>query len=213
MPDKIHFIAIVDLPLALATVLAFILHFNAWARVNNTDTSVDLSTRLPAARIRVVCLFAVIVGLCWTADLAVWAVFAFLLAIGAVIALLTASQGGEFLLVIAAYLIREWAFGFPQLVLHPPRQSRGAICSTPPGDDSPLIGRSGLVAAPLRPCGKIECDGAVWPAKADDGRYVDPGTKVVVTGLQNGTFVVRVTNTEQPPDHDAVNRSGQAHVS
>jgi hypothetical protein len=66
--------------LALVTVLAFILHFNAWARANNTDTSVDLAARLPAARIRVVCLFAVIVSLCWMADLAVWAVFAFLLA-------------------------------------------------------------------------------------------------------------------------------------
>jgi hypothetical protein len=219
MLDKLHFVAMVDLPLALATVLALILHFNSWARANDADISVDLAARLAAARIRVVCLFAVIVGLCWIADFAVWAVFAFLLGIGVAIALLAGGQaaGGEFLLGWAGYLIREWAFGFPQLVLHPPEKSRMTRHGTPAGDDSPLIGKSGLVAAPLRPCGQIECEGAVWPARAEDGRYVDAGTTIVVTGLQSGVFLVRITNTEQwsaqMAENPAVNRSGPSHAS
>ena len=199
MLDKLHFIAKIDLPLAVATVLGLILHFNAWARTEDVDTNVDLSTRLPAARIRVVCLFAAIVGLCWVADLAVWAVLAVPLVIGVAIAVFLGGppDGSGIFLLFAAWAIREWAFGFPQIVLHPPRRTRRTTHGPSPGDDDPLIGETGLVASPLRPCGRIECAGAVRPARAEDGRYVDAGTKIVVTGLENGTFLVRTTYTEQ----------------
>lgn len=202
MLDKLHFLATIDLPLAAATVLGFILHFNAWARANDADTNVDLSTRLAAARVRVVCLFAAIVGLCWVADLAVWAVFAVPLGVGVAVVLLLGGppDGSGIFLLFAVWAIREWAFGFPQVVLHPPSRTRSTTHGPPPGDDDPLIGETGLVASPLRPCGQIECAGAVRPARADDGRYVDAGTPIVVTGLQNGTFLVRIANTEQPSD-------------
>jgi membrane protein implicated in regulation of membrane protease activity len=196
--EKIQFAPAIDVPLTLLVLAGFLLHSQSWARREDVDATVDLSARLPTARFRLISLFVAILGICWACNIAVWSLFAFLLGVGIVVALLFGGdvEGGGIFLFFAAYAIREWAFGFPHLVLEPPRQERMTTHGMPPSDDNPLIGKSGIVASPLRPCGEIECDGTVWPAKADDGQLIDAGIKVVVTGLQNGIFLVRIPNTE-----------------
>jgi membrane-bound ClpP family serine protease len=196
--DKIQFAPAIDVPLTLLVLAGFLLHIRSWAQRKDIDTTVDLKARLPRARFRLILLFVAFLVFCWVCNIAVWSLFAFLFAAGVVVALLFGGDidGAGMFLFVAAFAIREWAFGFPQLVLHPPSQIRVTTHETPPSDDNPLIGKSGIVASALRPCGEIECDGSVWPAKADDGKLIDAGTKIVVTGLQNRIFLVRITDTE-----------------
>lgn len=191
MLEKLHFAAAIDLPLAAATLLGFLLHFNTWAHSNTADTSVDLAIRLPAARFRVVCFFVGLVLLCWITNFAVWAVFALLLALGFAVSMLAGGEGdgGGVFLLFARYAIREWAFGFPQLVLQPPQSTEKD------SDDSPsrdiLSGMRGRTVSPLRPCGEADVEGRVVPVMSDDGELLDAGKEVVVIGKRNGIFRVR----------------------
>ena len=184
--DKIAFAPLIDLPLAVLTTAAFIWHFNKWASSNDLDTGVDVAARLPAARMRVITLFAVILLLCWLLNLAVWSIFALLLGIGIAIAFITSGDidGGAFGLWGAAYLIREWAFGFPQLILHPP--SPTASLSNPDGRDGELIGKTGTATSPIRPTGDVEIDGVTISVSSADGRLIETGTHVKVTAYRNG---------------------------
>lgn len=191
MPENLHFAFEIDLPLAAATLVGFILHFNYWARSKTADTSLDLTARLPAARLRVIGFFAALVFFCWITNIAVWAVFGFLLALGIAISILAGGEGdasGMFLM-FAGYAIREWAFGFPQLILHPPqfaeRDSKDAQ------ELNSLAGMRGTTVSPLRPCGEAELDGRVVPVMSDNGQLMDEGTNVIVTGKRNGIFCVR----------------------
>ncbi len=113
--DKLAFNSIIDLPLSFLTIVAFVLHFNTWAKNRPVDINVDLQSRLPTARVRVVGLLIAIVGVCWFTNLSVWAIYALLLILGLVIAMLMGDGGDDSALVVLfiAYLIREWAFGFP----------------------------------------------------------------------------------------------------
>lgn len=191
MFDRLHFFAIVDLPLAVGTLLGFILHFNAWSRAKTADTTVDLSARLAVARIRVAFLFAAIVCLCWLTDFAFWAVFAILLGIGFVIAIPIGLDvtGGYFLLLYAAYAIREWAFGFPQLILHPACETSKNVQNDEPKQE--MTGQQGTAVSPLRPCGEAEFDGQAASVVSETGEFLDVGTAVTITGKRNGLFCVR----------------------
>ncbi len=192
MLDKLHFNALVDLPLAAATLIGFFAYFQAWTHTDDVDITVDLSSRLPKACFRVTCLIAVIVAVCWVIGFAVWAIFAFLVAIGLALGALSladVSGGGIIPPVLTAHAIREWAFGFPQLVLHPPGEKRTGAQQGEPNDE--LVGRQGATVSPLRPCGEAIFDGKRLSVISESGEFLDVGTDVAVVGRRSGQVCVR----------------------
>lgn len=189
----------IDLPLFGITVVAFVWHFNRWAFRRDIDTSIDLTSVLPAARFRVVALLAAILLFCWLADFAVWAVFAFLVGIGLAV---TAVTGGDLSgsgvgLWVAAYAIREWSFGFPQFILHP--ETHEAETTLPSDDTGKLMGKTGVTISPLRPTGEVKIDGVIYSVASANGRFVDAGQTVTVTSYRNGLPDV----SPSPETHDS----------
>ena len=184
--ERLTFAPLIDLPLVGITVVAFIWHFNRWAFRCDIDTSVDVASRLPTARIRVLGLFAFILLAGWYLDFAVWAVFALLVCIGLVVSLIVDGDimGGAFGLWVAASMIREWSFGFPQLILHPETDKISAV--SPTKETGELIGKTGVTTSPLRPTGDVEIEGVSYSAASADGRLLDAGTTVTVTAYRNG---------------------------
>ena len=106
--------------------------------------------------------------------------------------LVNVRSGGMFLL-LSAKLIREWAFRFPNRVLHPPQNGQDiqfAVSTTE------FEGHTGVTVSPLRPCGEIELDNQKHSAISDNGRVIEIGTHVVVTGKRNGQLCVQVNNSD-----------------
>lgn len=202
--SKIAFAPIIDLPLVIITVSAFIWHFNRWALRRDVESNVDLPARLPTALLRVILLFVCILLVCWTGDLAVWALFAMLLGIGLVVALATSGDvvGGAFGLFVAAYLIREWAFGFPQLILHPPRHEN--TTSLQHDGKGELLGKTGITTVSLRPTGDALIDGAKYSVVSLDGGWIDAGERIEVRTYRNGRPCVapisQATENGEPSD-------------
>jgi len=188
--NRFAFTPLMDLPLIVITCALFIWHFHYWSSRNDLETNVDVAPRLPVARRRVITLFAVLLILCWFFNFAVWLVFAILLGGGLAIAVLVGVdiEGGAFGLLAVAYLIREWSFGFPQIILHPVT-NRGQT----PSDTSTheLIGSIGTASSPLRPTGDAMIGEVSVSVASDDGCMIDTGTKVVVTSYRNGRLFVR----------------------
>lgn len=56
-------------------------------------------------------------------------------------------------------------------------------------DPAPLIGQEGEVVATLRPSGKIRIGHEVVNAMSE-GPMIDPGTRVRITGVSNGIYVI-----------------------
>ena len=182
--DKFVFSPQIDLPLIAVSLGLFLLHSQLWAHREQANCDVDLLARLPSARFRIISVFACILFVCWLANLAVWTLFALLLAIGiaGAVVLNASSGGGEIMLLFAAAAIREWAFGFPQLILQPPNnQHNGA--ATP---DESLLGKSGITVSPIRPMGDVRIDEIIVSASSSDGSLIDAGTEVTVTEYRNG---------------------------
>jgi len=184
--EKLTFAPLVDFPLVGITLAAFIWHFNRWAFKHDIDTSIDVVSRLPAARLRIILLFSCTLLLCWSVNFAVWSIFALLLGIGLAVAVVAGGDiGGTALgLAATAWLIREWAFGFPQLILQPQRQDSPVSASTK--EIGSLIGKTGVTTSPLRPTGYVEIDGLIYSAASADGQLLDSGTNFTVTCYRNG---------------------------
>lgn len=187
---KFAFMPLVDIPLAGIVLATFILHFNKWSRRRNSDTTVDLASRLPKARVRVVVLLICALILCWGLDASFWSLCAMLLILGlALVGTLGGKiEGGAFGFFAVAYLIREWAFGFPQLILHPEQQASRSADEH--NDLESLIGQSGSTISPLRPAGDAEIGGAKYSVVAYDGDMIDLGEKVIVRAYRNGSLFV-----------------------
>lgn len=188
--SKIAFAPFIDFPLVTIAVFAFIWHFNRWADKRDVETTVDLLARLPTARLRVILFFVCILLVCWTGDLAVWSLFAMLLGIGLVVALATSGDvvGGAFGLFVAAYVIREWAFGFPQLILHPPRHEN--TTSLQHDGNGELLGKTGVTTVSLRPTGNALIDGVKYSVVSFDGGWIDAGSIIEVRTYRNGMLCV-----------------------
>ena len=189
--DRIAFAPLIDIPLVGFTLAVFLWHFSGWAYRDDLDTSVDVPARLSTARLRVITFFVGVLLICWISNVAAWSIFALILAIGLLIAMITGGDidGGAFGFWAAAYLIREWSFGFPQLILHPQQSEIASTQTADKGADA--TGKVGIVVAPLRPCGDAEIEGTLVNVISDDGRMIDVGTEVVITGRRNGRFCVR----------------------
>lgn len=66
-----------------------------------------------------------------------------------------------------------------------------------PGFEKPsgeVIGREGIVTTVLRPSGKVVVDGKYYDAVAEDGQYIQPGKKVIITRIESGTLYCQKTD-------------------
>ncbi|MEZ6086812.1 MAG: hypothetical protein R3C05_02015 [Pirellulaceae bacterium] len=191
--NNLTFTLLLDVPLVCMTLTAFIWHFNWWAIHGDVDSTIDLASRLSVARWRVVFLLVGILLLCWLLNIAVWAIFVVLFGIGVAIVFIAGlgmeAGGGGFVLLAVAFLIREWCFGFPQLILLPETHDSSVARPTvahPAADTNSLVGKSGVAVSPLRPTGEAEIEGVVYTVASADGRMLDRGTLVTDTLFRNG---------------------------
>lgn len=192
--DRFTFEPIIDLPLVVITCGLFIWHFNGWARRGNLQTEIDVASRLQSARLRVFTLFTSLLLFCWILDFAVWPIFAILFGIGLVTAIfLGGGVDGAFGLWAAGYLIREWSFGFPQLILHPTKRDEATMDDDAMNDDAKhgLVGSVGITSSTLRPTGNAIIDHTSVSVVSDDGSMIDAGAEVIVASYRNGQLFVR----------------------
>lgn len=186
--DKFAFAPLIDVPFTCVLIALFVWNFNRWAVADDVDTTVDLSQRLPMARWRVVTLFCGILAACWFLNFSAWSIFAFIMAVGFGVAMLFGDSEGVFAPLVTAYIIREWAFGFPQLILQPPSAEASTATTNPKND---FIGKSGITTSPLRPIGDANIDGTVLTVSSHDGSLIDEGTEVTVVAYHSGQLRVR----------------------
>jgi membrane-bound serine protease (ClpP class) len=59
------------------------------------------------------------------------------------------------------------------------------------GDYASLVGKIGVTVTTLRPSGRVEIDGEVYPVEAD-GSFVEPGRGVKVTRVRGNAITVRL---------------------
>src|SRR6056297_2100257 len=97
-------------------------------------------------------------------------------------------EGGAFGLLAVAFLIREWAFGFPQLILHP--QNHSSQTKKESGEFGELVGQIGIATSPLRPSGDADIGGVKYSVVSYDGAMIDLGSSVVVRTIRNGGLCV-----------------------
>ena len=185
---NVSFSPAVDLPLVFVTVAAFVANFYLWTKSEHDDLEVELQSRLPKAIVRLFLLFGTVTVLFWLVDVAVWILYACLFLIALIASIMSANQMViDLMVVVFGGMIREWCFGFPQLVLRPPTSKT----ELPHGKDDSFIGSLGTVITPLRPAGTVLIDGEKLPATSAGGTMIDNGTEIVVTEIKNGHFYVR----------------------
>ncbi|MEL6105396.1 MAG: NfeD family protein [Planctomycetota bacterium] len=172
-------------------IVGFIGYIRVWVESDAQETTIDLRPLLPAAIARAVIALCGLTILCWLLAISLWAIVAILLGVGCLLALVNEASDvreGAGPLFAAVVVLREWCFGFPELILHPP---------TDPGDaiglnEEACIGRHGTVVSPLRPNGHITVAGQRLSAVSDTGELLQNGTQIIVCGFQNGRPRVRL---------------------
>lgn len=182
--DLIRFSPLIDVPLVALTVASFLRHFHTWAKTSDVAAEVDLAARLPTARSRVVALCASLLLVCWFANAAVWLFYALLLGAGLVVLAVTGgdAMGGDFGLLLVGYVIREWCFDFPRMMLQPPWQREVQPPETL--DRGDLKGKQGMTICPCCPFGEARIDGVKVAVSSFDGRVIDGGVRVVVNAYR-----------------------------
>lgn len=186
--DRIAFSATIDVPLAIVLILLFLLSFHAWAKSANSETLVDLPSRLPKACFRAIFFFLCLLAFCYFTGIAVWAVIATFLAVGFVLSVILGDENVvELMLRICIVFFREACFGFPTLILDGPAETGDQCQST----NKDIVGKHGTTTSPLRPSGYISINDEELPAVSDTGEMIDTGSKVVVTRIRNGQVCVR----------------------
>lgn len=95
-------------------------------------------------------------------------------------------------LLLPVYACKQFVLGFPdrhKLRLSPPDPNRHRAPDS--GEAHELVGKTGVVTAPLRPMGSVKIDGVVYDAKTDTGRLIKVGCSVIVKRVLQGKLVVR----------------------
>ena len=185
----ISFSPTIDLTLTLVVLTGFILNFVHWSKSKSKNGANSLQPKLGMAIVRVVFLFAIILFLCWFADIAVWSILAFFAMVGIIVAVCSGDNLGlELSIALTAGLVREWCFGFPQLILEPPVTDR-----VHQNQKDDLIGAVCTVASPLKPSGDVMINEEICAAVSENGTFIDLETTVVVTAFRNGRLYVRET--------------------
>ena len=187
-----RFIVYIDLPLVLILLAAFLANFQSFAHSKNVDTSVDLVAKLPQAKFRIIAFFVTLISLCWLGNIGVWIVLVLIFFVGLIPTMITADQSDGLVLVAAAAFVREWAFGFPTLVLRPKPSLQN--------EEQGIVGRTGIVTSPLKPSGRVSIDDTQIQAVSDGGDFIETGVQITVTGFRNGTPSVRKIETATTND-------------
>ncbi len=184
-----HFHPWLDLPIAVAMTMGMLLHIQQWIKRPEPEVTVDLRQRLPRARWRILGFFVALCLIGWLANLAVWAIVGFVFLCSFIVTILLTPEQGVSFAGSYVYLLREWAFGFPLFILHTGKESTGP--STSQQRLAHVLGRTGVVVSPLRPCGDVEINDQLYQATSEDGLFVDTGTRVLISGTRNGQLLTR----------------------
>ena len=97
-------------------------------------------------------------------------------------------------ILFPVYACKQFVLGFPdrhKLLLSPPDPNRRR--ATDDGEDHELVGKTGVVTAPLRPMGRVRIEGVLYDAKTDTGRLIDVDASVTVKRVLQRVLVVRKT--------------------
>ena len=192
--NSFSFTPLYDLPLLIVVAALLVWHFHYWSHNTELDSNADLVGRFPLACAKAVSLLVIACVICWAANFPFWGIFAILLAFGIALSIALGGQtdGSLIGLLGSAIMLREWAFGFPQLILDPKKRTDASSQLAP--ENNALVGKKGIALSPLRPMGDIDIDGKVLSATSDNGQLIDAGTSVTVIRFKNGQ--PRVTPTE-----------------
>ena len=192
MVPRLAFSIAIDGPLIILTVVAFLVNFNLWANGDVESIDVDLPKRLPTARFRIVVFFFVLFALCWASGVAYWAILlaGLIVGAGASIAMAGTGDSGFEVLLVSAWFLREFAFGFPTLILQPPTTANKA----PSRPQTKHFGVVGHTISPLRPSVEALIEGEELSVASADGSMISSGVEVEVVGEKNGLLRVRPSN-------------------
>ena len=192
--NSIAFLPIIDFPLIGVLLAGFMVNSWLWAKSEN-ETGVDLLSRLPGALIRIFLFFLGLLLFCWFFNIGVWAVAAALIVAGVVVTIFAGGHNfaPEMIFVATAEMLREWAFGFPNLILSAPTRSP----ARPSQESHELVGTLGMTTSELRPIGEIKINSNEHTAISDSGTFIEAGTEVVVVAVKDGRARVKVANQDQ----------------
>lgn len=180
-----HFQLYVDLPLCAIVLSALLLHFRQWAHNETDDLRTILMSRLLRAQVKASLFVGAMLFVCWYLDISFWIAIAIVLGLG-MIAAFAGIDVAAMPILAAGFMLREWAFGFPSLVLHS-LPSSGLDTSFDPR----LIGVEATALGPLRPFGRIQFDDQIAEAVSESGQMIDSGARVRIAGCRNGVLQVQ----------------------
>ena len=189
--EQIAFSPIRDILLTIALLAGFLLNYRFWVRTGSAESGIDLSPRLPQAYLRTTLFFTTILVVCWLANMTFLVPLGILFLAGIVFSIgFGNTLSGEFFFVATALLLREWAFGFPNLILSP------KVRESKPREQHELVGAIGTTTSELRPAGYARINDKEIPAISANGKQVDAETKIVVTDFKNGHVHVRAPESD-----------------
>jgi membrane-bound ClpP family serine protease len=176
--------------MACVIVLCWV-HLTAQSRVSRTaGHSLAIARRLLMIWVFTYVLFIVVLGLTIKFTLILTSIVFFI----STLATLHAFEGHGVVqvaivstLIFPIYALKQFVLGFPDrelLILAPPPE-----INTPP-KLTELIGALGVVLSTLKPSGKVEIHGFEHSATTDDGKLLEPGTRIRVTDVRNVTLIV-----------------------
>lgn len=197
--ETFQFSLIFDLPLTVLVLLCFLANAWIWAKSDDPEKPGDIEARLPKAIIRYSLFFLGLLAFCWYVNLGVWPIFLTLLVIGLFFSAIAGnSLAPEFMFIATAGVLREWAFGFPHLILTPNTQSHPSKSNESQVND--LVGARAVTISPLRPAGEIRVNDEEFAAISDDGTLIEKGSEVVIVAIQNSRARVRLPASNPPND-------------
>lgn len=192
---RLPFVAGLDVPLAIVTWGLFVLNFHFYSKTNPESGHIDLRARLPQAYFRITAFFVVVLGVCWAASFGFWVLYVALWVLGMVLGLIGGNQisFGELMVVGTAGMLREWSFGFPNLILSPPTRSGESEAKQARLDQ--YVGMTATTESALKPTGKIWVDECSLSAISMDGDFIAPGVEVAILEIRNGNALVRLADS------------------
>jgi len=87
-------------------------------------------------------------------------------------------------LVGGLFLLREWCFGFPNVVLVPPETPDSPKENL--SEMSAIVGKVGRTVTPISPTGEALIDERRVSVCSADGRLIESGVDIIVAYCRNG---------------------------
>ena len=177
--------------LCSASLVAFLVYVQYWARESSDELGINLVARLPTARVRLAAFSIGFLALCWFINVSFWAALLTFFVLGLIIGLIVAQtmEGGSLVFAGAFLLLREWAFDFPLLSLRPPTDV-DSHTEARKKELEELVGQTGVASGPLRPFGNVELNGQEFPARSDSGDFLEDNIAVRVVAVRDGVLSV-----------------------